>query len=272
MYTRILTKNAHLLCILLQVHRTGYGIAGCVAAVATYADTCSRIGMSDTESISGSDGSEQIETGQISAASHADTNEFQSSTFQDRQQNPSKRARTSDAASERSTVLSTQEDVHAAHTKVLDAVRLQLDMVTLMACPSGRDTANALIQCLDTFMANISTDNPQIPTTCTTDTISTSVTLDTSSSVESKDINSTCHTPIKHDTGIKHAVAVQIVEHLPLHKFLQNYMDLSQPVIIQGSIEHWPAMRKWSDMAYLKTSAGARTVPVEVRDTILVFE
>jgi hypothetical protein len=30
-------------------------------------------------------------------------------------------------------------------------------------------------------------------------------------------------------------------------------------------MEHWPAMRLWSDLSYLERVAGNRTVPVEVR-------
>lgn len=52
---------------------------------------------------------------------------------------------------------------------------------------------------------------------------------------------------------------------------LHQFMELQSrgcPFIITGGIEHWPAysssIRNWSDITYLKSIAGHRTIPVEV--------
>eukprot|EP01119_Soliformovum_irregulare_P024544 TRINITY_DN8814_c0_g1_i1.p1 TRINITY_DN8814_c0_g1~~TRINITY_DN8814_c0_g1_i1.p1 ORF type:complete len:287 (-),score=76.12 TRINITY_DN8814_c0_g1_i1:126-986(-) len=51
-----------------------------------------------------------------------------------------------------------------------------------------------------------------------------------------------------------------------LDRFFQDYMLKERPVIIEGAIDHWPALNEhdWSDLSYLKKCAGHRTVPVEV--------
>lgn len=49
-----------------------------------------------------------------------------------------------------------------------------------------------------------------------------------------------------------------------LENFLRNYFLPGVPVILTDSINHWPAMKNWSDIAYLQRVAGHRTVPVEV--------
>ncbi|KAL4198223.1 hypothetical protein AMTRI_Chr03g139140 [Amborella trichopoda] len=51
---------------------------------------------------------------------------------------------------------------------------------------------------------------------------------------------------------------------LSLEGFLCNYFLPGSPVIISGAISHWPAMKRWKSMEYLKRIAGDRTVPVEV--------
>ncbi|KAL1539601.1 Lysine-specific demethylase jmj30 [Salvia divinorum] len=51
---------------------------------------------------------------------------------------------------------------------------------------------------------------------------------------------------------------------LSLEGFLREHFVPSLPVIISGSMNHWPATDRWSDMNYIKKVAGFRTVPVEV--------
>ncbi|XP_038064035.1 lysine-specific demethylase 8-like [Patiria miniata] len=50
-----------------------------------------------------------------------------------------------------------------------------------------------------------------------------------------------------------------------LLSFQSQYMQTKTPVIIQGAMEHWPALglRKWS-LDYLRQVAGSRTVPIEL--------
>ncbi|WIA41876.1 hypothetical protein OEZ86_009200 [Tetradesmus obliquus] len=38
----------------------------------------------------------------------------------------------------------------------------------------------------------------------------------------------------------------------------------ARPVVIRGAMQHWPALTKWQDLAYLSRVAGRRTVPVEL--------
>ncbi|GJP76144.1 hypothetical protein CLOP_g6518 [Closterium sp. NIES-67] len=58
--------------------------------------------------------------------------------------------------------------------------------------------------------------------------------------------------------------------HLPsLERFLQHYMLPGVPVLLQGVIAHWPALKRWADWDYLKRVAGARTVPVEMGSSYL---
>lgn len=61
--------------------------------------------------------------------------------------------------------------------------------------------------------------------------------------------------------------------HCPsLNKFLAEYMQKSVPVILTGCMDAWPASgkleeykgRAWSNLEYIKSIAGLRTVPVEI--------
>ncbi|KAL4659023.1 lysine-specific demethylase 8 isoform X1 [Arapaima gigas] len=51
----------------------------------------------------------------------------------------------------------------------------------------------------------------------------------------------------------------------PLESFRSRFLALRKPVILEGIIDHWPALKqhKWS-LDYLRSVAGCRTVPVEV--------
>lgn len=48
-----------------------------------------------------------------------------------------------------------------------------------------------------------------------------------------------------------------------LQHFRDNYLLPQKPVILNGVIDHWPCMKKWSS-DYISEVAGCRTVPVEV--------
>ncbi|GLC35226.1 hypothetical protein PLESTB_000587900 [Pleodorina starrii] len=62
---------------------------------------------------------------------------------------------------------------------------------------------------------------------------------------------------------------VPAVEQPGLEEFLLSYMVPEQPVVVTGAMDHWPAIRLWSDLSYLERAAGGRTVPVEVGDHYL---
>lgn len=49
-----------------------------------------------------------------------------------------------------------------------------------------------------------------------------------------------------------------------LHAFLDQHMKPQVPVILTDGLEHWPALKLWRDLNYLKRVAGQRVVPVEV--------
>ncbi|KAF0928036.1 hypothetical protein E2562_037367, partial [Oryza meyeriana var. granulata] len=51
---------------------------------------------------------------------------------------------------------------------------------------------------------------------------------------------------------------------ISLEEFICDFFLRESPVIISGSIDHWPARTKWKDIQYLKKMAGDRTIPVEV--------
>ncbi|NXH21923.1 KDM8 protein, partial [Bucco capensis] len=48
-----------------------------------------------------------------------------------------------------------------------------------------------------------------------------------------------------------------------LEHFRDNYLIPQKPVVLEGIIDHWPCMKKWS-VDYLCQVAGSRTVPVEL--------
>ncbi|CAG0904070.1 unnamed protein product [Darwinula stevensoni] len=53
------------------------------------------------------------------------------------------------------------------------------------------------------------------------------------------------------------------VEYLPsIETFIANYVDQSEPVIIKGAVDHWPAL-KW-DLKHILKICGPRLVPVEI--------
>nr|XP_026690226.1 jmjC domain-containing protein 5-like [Ciona intestinalis] len=48
-----------------------------------------------------------------------------------------------------------------------------------------------------------------------------------------------------------------------IEEFQSKYMMKAEPVVLEGCMEHWPALSKWSNN-YLSKIAGKRVVPVEV--------
>nr|XP_009665265.1 PREDICTED: lysine-specific demethylase 8 [Struthio camelus australis] len=65
------------------------------------------------------------------------------------------------------------------------------------------------------------------------------------------------------------APAIQPEDALPhlhcpsLEHFRDNYLIPQKPVVLEGIIDHWPCMKKWS-VDYFCQVAGCRTVPVEL--------
>ncbi|XP_031462831.1 bifunctional peptidase and arginyl-hydroxylase JMJD5 [Phasianus colchicus] len=48
-----------------------------------------------------------------------------------------------------------------------------------------------------------------------------------------------------------------------LERFRERYLIPQKPVVLEGVIDHWPCMKKWS-VDYVSQVAGCRTVPVEL--------
>ncbi|TMS15674.1 Lysine-specific demethylase 8 [Larimichthys crocea] len=68
-----------------------------------------------------------------------------------------------------------------------------------------------------------------------------------------------------HVPVIKEELAVPRIKCPSLESFNTNYLLPLKPVILEGIIDHWPALNEhpWS-IEYLRSMAGCRTVPVEV--------
>ncbi|KAK1877128.1 Lysine-specific demethylase 8 [Dissostichus eleginoides] len=68
-----------------------------------------------------------------------------------------------------------------------------------------------------------------------------------------------------HVPVIREEVAIPRVKRPSLESFNTNYLLPLKPLILEGTIEHWPALNQhpWS-IEYLRSVAGCRTVPVEV--------
>lgn len=68
-----------------------------------------------------------------------------------------------------------------------------------------------------------------------------------------------------HVPAIKEELAVPRVKCPSLESFNTNYLLPLKPVILEGIIDHWPALNQhpWS-IEYLRSVAGCRTVPIEV--------
>ncbi|CAI9580545.1 unnamed protein product [Staurois parvus] len=61
----------------------------------------------------------------------------------------------------------------------------------------------------------------------------------------------------------KSGTTVPILNCPSLEHFRKNFLITEKPVILEGVIDHWPCMKKWS-IQYLQQVAGCRTVPVEL--------
>jgi hypothetical protein len=56
-------------------------------------------------------------------------------------------------------------------------------------------------------------------------------------------------------------VAVLQATTLSEQSFMADYVAHSRPCVIKGAVSHWPATRKWCDLAYLKQVCGTQIVP-----------
>ncbi|XP_029364705.1 lysine-specific demethylase 8 [Echeneis naucrates] len=89
------------------------------------------------------------------------------------------------------------------------------------------------------------------------------------SSKEERDAEHTVIKRVKMESPrapvIKEEMAVPRIKCPSLESFNTNYLLPQKPVILEGIIDHWPALNEhpWS-IDYLKSVAGCRTVPVEV--------
>ncbi|KAF7663497.1 hypothetical protein LDENG_00208300 [Lucifuga dentata] len=79
--------------------------------------------------------------------------------------------------------------------------------------------------------------------------------------IEAKKLKLEC----SHVPAIREDLAVPRIMCPSLESFKTNYLLPLKPVILEGIIDHWPALHQhpWS-IEYLRSVAGCRTVPVEV--------
>ncbi|XP_062999482.1 bifunctional peptidase and arginyl-hydroxylase JMJD5 [Elgaria multicarinata webbii] len=63
--------------------------------------------------------------------------------------------------------------------------------------------------------------------------------------------------------AVKTEAAIPRLRCPSLEHFRDNYLSPQRPLILEGVVDHWPCMRKWS-VDYLHQVAGSRTVPVEL--------
>nr|XP_046270020.1 lysine-specific demethylase 8 isoform X2 [Scatophagus argus] len=126
--------------------------------------------------------------------------------------------------------------------EVLQAVRT-CDMGLLMGAAIMDDILQVIIQILQSEVRERTKDS------------------DDSERADFKRIKIECpHIPV-----IKEELAVPRIKCPSLESFNANYLLPLKPVILEGIIDHWPALNEhpWS-IEYLRSVAGCRTVPVEV--------
>ncbi|GJP54086.1 hypothetical protein CLOM_g13200 [Closterium sp. NIES-68] len=112
---------------------------------------------------------------------------------------------------------------------------------------------------------------PARPTTAVTATTTSSATAHTSSGTSKHFLASLRLLDLGLMLGgnmFRAAINVAVRE-IEARRFLQRYMLPGVPVLLQGVIAHWPALKRWADWDYLKRVAGARTVPVEMGSSYL---
>ena len=170
--------------------------------------------------------------------------------------------------------------VHHFLSKAVNDAYRSLDMAAIMGGPIHK----SVISTLFTSMRDQATASAEEKTVVTklpiTDSaIATQVPVDDSDDLpnpkkkmKKSEPQNTSDQPQKvtaHATQTTHCGAhclgkVPILSLPSMKDFVQRVMKQAQPVIIRGGCKHWPAFRRWQDLAYLSQVAGHRTVPVEL--------
>ncbi|XP_066496882.1 bifunctional peptidase and arginyl-hydroxylase JMJD5 [Tiliqua scincoides] len=63
--------------------------------------------------------------------------------------------------------------------------------------------------------------------------------------------------------AVEPAAAVPRLRRPSLERFRDRFLAPGKPLVLQGLVDHWPCMSKWS-VDYIRQVAGSRTVPVEL--------
>jgi [protein]-arginine 3-hydroxylase / protease len=69
---------------------------------------------------------------------------------------------------------------------------------------------------------------------------------------------------LKLDCPKSRTCEIDVVNAPALDFFWNSYYAPGKPALLTNTINHWPALTKWSDMNYLINVAGQRTVPIEL--------
>lgn len=57
---------------------------------------------------------------------------------------------------------------------------------------------------------------------------------------------------------------IEVCSRPSLEFFYKNHFKKREPVKLTDCIHHWPAVKLWPDLNYIKEKAGHRTVPIEI--------
>lgn len=57
---------------------------------------------------------------------------------------------------------------------------------------------------------------------------------------------------------------IEFISRPSLEFFHKNYFTKRQIVKLVDCIDHWPALKLWINLDYIKQKAGTRTVPIEI--------
>ncbi|TFJ80702.1 hypothetical protein NSK_007879 [Nannochloropsis salina CCMP1776] len=135
---------------------------------------------------------------------------------------------------------STQKRSSVVSTRLKECIR-RIDMALLMGPPSIKGVANGLIEWAEQRLRPCKPEAAQFSTS------------------RRRELRVKRPRPVEGLVGGLPRLACP-----SLHAFLEKHMVPQVPVILTQCMEHWPALRRWKDMDYLKEVAGERVVPVEV--------
>lgn len=94
--------------------------------------------------------------------------------------------------------------------------------------------------------------------------LSKNVRKESSYSTEKGNIKRLNSEAVDNSKRIKIENEIHGIERPSLEFFNYNYFCKKEPVKLINCINHWPALKLWNDLEYIKAKAGDRTVPIEL--------